>query len=277
MKKKIFQYFLIGLIIIFLSSLSSCLSKREILQTEYFTYVIKGSGDDKFVDIWELTDKGKEQEIIVIPGYIDGIKVLSIGNARIMYHLIPRYLAFFSSEKLKRVYIEIEEIWLNKAFNPDFFSYKCPNFDKVIFILYDYVDKRPSIGRMQSVFFRSDYINSEKYMFFFDEKEKKIMLDEYTDLPANVSYYHNYQNAPREGYYWIDDYDNELIQYIPKDPQREGYTFAGWYKESECLERWNFEIDKIPQKIIEEASNTDKYQLYTYRETKLYAKWNENE
>jgi len=31
----------------------------------------------------------------------------------------------------------------------------------------------------------------------------------------------------------------------PEDPVKEGYTFAGWYKEPECVNAWNFEEDVI--------------------------------
>jgi uncharacterized repeat protein (TIGR02543 family) len=41
----------------------------------------------------------------------------------------------------------------------------------------------------------------------------------------------------------------------PKDPLREGYTFAGWYKEETCINAWNFDTDTVTGKIT------------------LYAKW----
>ena len=65
-----------------------------------------------------------------------------------------------------------------------------------------------------------------------------------------------------------DDYDNELISFIPLDPAREGYTFGGWYKEPECLNAWNFETEIVSAKQYAENG-------YCYfEETKLYAKWN---
>jgi len=41
----------------------------------------------------------------------------------------------------------------------------------------------------------------------------------------------------------------------PADPIREGYTFAGWYKEAACTTAWNFDTDTVTGNI------------------KLYAKW----
>lgn len=45
----------------------------------------------------------------------------------------------------------------------------------------------------------------------------------------------------------------------PGVPVKEGYTFAGWYKEEACLNIWDFDTDKADTDII------------------LYAKWNKNQ
>ena len=52
------------------------------------------------------------------------------------------------------------------------------------------------------------------------------------------------------------DYDNTISAVTP--PTREGYTFDGWYKEVDCINVWNFTIDKV-------TSNKT-----------LYAKWAKN-
>ncbi len=43
----------------------------------------------------------------------------------------------------------------------------------------------------------------------------------------------------------------------PSDPTDQDYTFAGWYKEAECINAWNFETDTVTEA------------------TTLYAKWTE--
>ncbi len=70
-----------------------------------------------------------------------------------------------------------------------------------------------------------------------------------------------------DGFYWIDDYDNQQIGIIPDNPKRDGYQFAGWYKEPECINEWNFKEDVVSKKIYDEEGN------YVYQETILYAKW----
>lgn len=102
---------------------------------------------------------------------------------------------------------------------------------------------------------------------------------------ANVSYLYNYEEAPNDGYYWVDNYDNSLIEYIPPEPIREGYEFAGWYKEAECINKWDFSKDKTsdlyrryyePDEDDSEEYKKEYYEYistHTYVETKLYAKW----
>ena len=74
------------------------------------------------------------------------------------------------------------------------------------------------------------------------------------------------------GYYWIDDWDyGSKIEFIPPEPEREGYTFGGWYKEPECINEWNFETDVLPEERTE--INEEGEEEVVYQETKLYAKW----
>lgn len=99
------------------------------------------------------------------------------------------------------------------------------------------------------------YVPGEEYDLF------KEVLSEYfrgSLLKANVSYYLNYAE---NNYYYIDYYENdEKILYIPPEPQREGYSFGGWFKESDCVNQWNFYTDTV--QITEEG-----------QDVKLYAKW----
>lgn len=48
---------------------------------------------------------------------------------------------------------------------------------------------------------------------------------------------------------------------------REGYVFEGWYKESDCINKWDFESDLLPKSQVDEQDQE------IYQETKLYAKW----
>ncbi len=99
------------------------------------------------------------------------------------------------------------------------------------------------------------YVPSEKYDLFKNE------LSEYFKgslLKANVCYFLNYNE---NNYYYVDYYENgEKVMYIPPEPQRDGYSFGGWFKESDCINQWDFDTDTL--QLAEEV-----------QEVKLYAKW----
>lgn len=86
--------------------------------------------------------------------------------------------------------------------------------------------------------------------------------------PANTAFMFNYGNCPNDGYFFINDFEyGATIDNTPYEPTREGYVFGGWYKESECINAWNFETDTLPQ------AQYDDQEREIYQETKLYAKW----
>ncbi|MBQ4585093.1 MAG: InlB B-repeat-containing protein [Clostridia bacterium] len=89
----------------------------------------------------------------------------------------------------------------------------------------------------------------------------------YSDLPANIAYFFNYEENPNNGYFFVDLLEESgKLTKPPYDPRREGYTFAGWYKDAECTEQWDFENDEV---II----SFDEEQNRIYEEICLYAKW----
>ena len=100
------------------------------------------------------------------------------------------------------------------------------------------------------------YVPAEKYDLF-----KNVLSEQYFSgslLKANVSYHLNYDE---NNYYYIDYYENgEKISYVPPTPQRDGYTFGGWFKEADCINQWIFDTDTV--QISEET-----------QEMKLFAKW----
>lgn len=106
------------------------------------------------------------------------------------------------------------------------------------------------------------YVPTEKYELF-----ENVLAEEYfrgSLLKANVSYHLNYDE---NNYYYIDYYENgEKICYIPPIPQRDGYTFGGWYKEEACINKCDFDIDVYEEQYDENGQ-------LIFNELKLYAKW----
>ena len=229
MKRK---WTVIGMVAVLLASvLTGCGEKKA---GEYFEYEIMGEKENRYIRIMELTELGKEQEYIIIPGEINGIKVTRLGGAY--------YYGAWESEKLKKVYVaSYDEIVTGDNFFDD-----CLNLEKIILFFV------PTIGGYESA--PGSYLS--------------LNLPHATSGRANVSFRYNYAGAPNDGFYWIDDLDDELIGYIPPSPEREGYMFGGWYKEPACINAWNFAVDKIPAKIRDEDGA-----YIEYKETCLYAQW----
>ena len=68
----------------------------------------------------------------------------------------------------------------------------------------------------------------------------------------------------------IDYYEEDsLIEFIPPNPEKDGYIFDGWYKEEECINKWDFNTDITGKEIFIEYEN----QYEEYPGIYLYAKW----
>lgn len=238
MKKVLVSIFLL----VFGLCLAGCTEEpKKTYEDEYFTYSKNEYLNDELIYLTGLTEKGKEQEVLFIPSEYDGNKVILKANSLITT------LVNFDSEKLKKVYIS--DCVTN-----------CRNLNVVngyikIIILSNDIESIPNRGQI--------FVTSEAY-------ERSPLSKVY---PANVSYKWNYEEAPNSGYYWIDDYYNEIISYIPTDPIREGYIFDGWYKEPECINKWDFDNDIVPGTEWEFMTQSPYKTLVKYQETILYAKW----
>lgn len=210
---------------------------------------------DDYCEIEGTTEQGNTQRFLVIPEYLDGVRVKSLGFAS----LFSDYTyARIDSDILEKVYCEAAI----KVYNT-FTSISNPNMKKLIYpVLNEYAYW--SLGR-----------NGVDVCYPRHEYEKGNYKGA-TIKCANISYYYNYENESDDEYYWIDDCDyGGIIEFIPPDPEREGYIFGGWYKEPECINEWDFETDTLPEEKTEmkEYSGGEVREEVVYQETILYAKW----
>ena len=81
---------------------------------------------------------------------------------------------------------------------------------------------------------------------------------------VNVIYY---MNDGTDDAFFVDDCDDSKVNVIPPEPYRDGYTFMGWYKEKECINKFDFENEIIPEKEYDEEGN------YILKENNIYARW----
>lgn len=224
-------------------------------QREVGDFSVWFSSNDK-CNIVGTSEQGNTKKFLIIPAKIEDSPVDLFGDQKLLGIVSPT----LKSDVLEKIYFE-------KAISYNFDSYDnkdCPNLKKVI-CLNEWKTPMHDFGDCAIYYPRKiceAYSQNNSYA--------------YSLSPANVSYYYNYEDAKNDGYYWVDDCDyGGKIEFVPADPVRKDYTFGGWYKESECINEWDFETDTLPEEKteIKEAEGAKPVQTTVYQETILYAKW----
>ena len=258
MKKKIIS------ILICLITIISCFSLNGCLRSDkYEDYFFLYEKNNDFAVIVGLTELGKEQEVLVVPKQIEGLQIKRIGKSKSWfgYDLI-------ASGNLEKIFVKnsTQFIFIYDGF------LNCDNLENVILMHFDvsYLENYSDSGDYR-VIPPQCVINKETY----DE----IKLSEEADWLrkfkiANIEFRLNYKEG-KEDIFWLDNEpaDSLITKWYEGyySPEREGYSFVGWYKESECVNEWDFENDKTLPDILDEETGETKKQV-----TRLYAKWNKN-
>lgn len=226
-------------------------------ESGYFKYAIKmEKGGEQKAYIIGLTKSGLEQTVLVYPEEIEGVPVYGIGyDIQLINGTQP--VGNMRSEKLEKFYF--------------------PNMPQETAV--GNVEISFYNGRMVYWNLYQDNLSNRVYggnagaIFGYNYIENKCWVKDYRPrFIGNVSYLYNYDGAENDGYYWVDSYDESVITFIPPEPQRDGYRFDGWYKETECINEWDFVTDKTGKEIIIEEDRV----YDTYEGVYLYAKWVEN-
>ena len=216
-----------------------------VVETDYFyvQLVIKDGqklmGEDAapYALILELTDLGKEQEIIVIPEYIEGLVVKQIGRYSwpIVWGL--------ESENLKKVYITTTVNYIERAA----FS-KCTNLEEVVML---------SVPMVKGASFNLWSTGEKAKLIFSDPLQDNTIIVRPSPtsggkmIPVNFVFHYHYFNAPNSGYYWFDYITGSNLYILPNNPEREGYTFKGWYIDEECSIEWDEVLPISETEILE--------------------------
>ena len=246
--KKILMIFFILISIIGVSFLSSCEDDNDpYKEAGYYKYYY----DDDTAYVVGLTELGMEQEALDFTAKLDGKNIVLGYDYSLNFR--SEFLFDFDSDNLKKVYI----VDYNN-YNHGLLGITALDLDKII--------------KLDSIYCRYQTDDVEYYFncnVELDSHKNFNNSSEYHQFYANVEYNLNYDD---NDIYFIDDYDNELISYIPQNPERKGYTFDGWYKESECINKWDFSLDIIKEKKWLN-DNREYYKDQDYEKTTLYAKW----
>ena len=181
---------------------------RTFVYDDYFVccmYSSKTYGNE--IAIVELTELGKEQEILIIPETINGVKVKWLGGDIPGYFMAYRTL--FISDVLKKLYIPFAMKFISSGN-----MVRIPNATVISFIDEEEYDNNGAYITL----------NCGKQAFLF---EPERMLDHM--VCANCFFYKN------DTLVWADYIDDDEVYALPVELQ------IDWYYEPECINLWNGE------------------------------------
>ena len=208
-----------------------------VVETDYFyvQLMIKDVTEPCAL-ILELTDLGKEQEIIVIPEYLEGLPVRWIGR-----DLWPSIRWGFESENLKKVYVPATVNYIERAA-----FIKCINLEEFVVLS---VPLGPgNLPNLWSTGGQATIIYSYPLM------ENRLIAAQKSvgiTIPVNLVFYYNYTDAPNSGIYWFDFITGSNLYILPDDPIKEDSTFTGWYIDEECSIEWDEVLPSSEAEILE--------------------------
>ena len=189
----------------------ACNKKRytTFVYDDYFvcyTYSSEIYGNN--IAILELTELGKEQEVLIIPETINGVSVKWLGGSVPEYYMISAK-KLFKSERLKKLYIP--------------FAMKFQSSGDLVYVqnatVISFVDKE-TYGT------NDDYITGhckkQAFLFKYERKVNHIVC-------SNCFFYKN------DTLVWADYIDDDEVYALPVELQ------IDWYYEPECINLWNGE------------------------------------
>ena len=234
------KFNLILMILLILLCLTNCTTTKNKKECDDFKYeLINGTAY-----VYDLSESGKKKEAIMLPAQLDGYKT---GLKELGIFFFQKTVNL-QSDSMKNLYLNTD---ISKNLAKENIKINTVNCN--IFI----------------PFYTKNLIFQKNNNFYYS-LESVVKSEFYSTIDktkiANVSYNYNYNKIGSHTYF-IDDVDGEKITNIPPTPYREGYIFEGWYKEKECINEWNFDVDIVPSKEYTEEGE------YIYKEITLYAKW----
>ena len=219
----------------------ACKGVENQYEVGYFKCIneIDKDTNETYVCLLDLTELGKQQEVIAIPEFINGLPVKQLGGIQPTYvYSLPYRM---NSENLKKLYILNETTKIFKGLI-------VPNATVVIMGFSSISNDDQRLGRAAG---RMSNCKAQNiiYDFSIDEEEAKNHIFQEGTRVANVYYFVNeelkYTDYIEENglYLYPEDYDAKLKN-------------VTWYMEKECVNEW----DK-------------KFVLNSNEELHLYAKW----
>ena len=205
---------------IFLSlGLSACINNIETISTDFFVFELNHK--EKHATAIELTDLGKDQEVLVIPPVVEDLPVKHIGKKQRFFQPIDTN-ALRLTDMQKKIYLPyslLGQMWLTT--------------DTTV----EAILSLANLDNFEEVFIINSF--PEINLYYLNESTK-----------LNTFFMCNFDSAENDGYYWVDYINGSNPYIIPANPVREGFTFDGWYYEEECTISWNNEVPSTENEKI---------------------------
>ncbi len=216
-------------------TLISCKGLENQYEVGYFKCIneIDKDTNETYVCLLDLTELGKQQEIIAIPEFINGLPVKQLGGIQhtCVYSLPYR----MNSENLKKLYILNETTKIFKGLI-------VPNATVVIMGFSSISNDDQRLGRAAGRMSNCEAQNII-YDFSIDEEEAKNHIFQEGTRVANVYYFVNeelkYTDYIEENglYLYPEDYDAKLKN-------------VTWYMDKDCTRLWNREFRLLPEENV---------------------------
>ena len=252
------KIFIILVSVVMFLAVTSCGKSRYYGNSIYYDAievgdVVVAKRPDGYYQMIKFTEAAYNKEVVVIPSHINGKPLIGIGSFGGLFVDRMFRCDYYAYEELNNPYTQLSPF---KQLNA-----------KIIYIGAHHQNQRVLSEILASETLEKvvstncdnfDFYDKLNPTCFHSETAMSVVsIKEHDDdVLANVWFY---MNDSVNSVYWIDYEENDSTIFEPPTPYLEGHEFLGWYKEPECINKWDFNKDKF---IVSSDVNV-----------KLYAKW----
>ena len=215
-----------------LSCMSGCTKKdSNRFNTDLFQCMY--NEDKTGVIILELTKKGQEQEILVIPEEINGLPVIQLGGETKGYpYNVPHYL---KSEKLKKLYVCSTDYITSKE--------EFPNLSEVFIVnekAFASLALRPGDTTLNNFTGEIEVFATENVLTKYQD-QIKTENNRRRYKRANIIYYRQIEGNMEA--YWIDDTSSNYQKILP-------VSIESIFKDPAFTEKWDEKYEDMSENFI---------------------------
>lgn len=249
-------------------------NKEEIFEKNGFSYYIPENSNVIYL-IGINKEAADENGLAVIPKEYNGKKIANLGYSKKVEHWSGTYyeLDLSIDDSVKEVFIPSTVAYADNLKT---------NNGNIKYIVNCRKNSKP-IGPGLSDYDKVTFVYPEQCLWMDNaySQYKQSYINSAEKRTANV-YFNLNPNNNDEYCYWLDYIQEKGTIRKPPDPQKDGFTFTGWYTEPECANKWNFNTQvelaylKTENEIIEINNEGYRFSEKTFNEYRSYIESVEN-